>query len=204
MTLDTSTTAYIARIRERLAEPRLEFALYAALELRCAVEGRMKQYLEPLSHIPKAHKKEWSVVKLGRNINSAFKVKEQIATFTICLTDPPEMIELRYIPVSSRLQDITNKLGDYLHFPSNENLASPESGEALRAMVHEGLAWLEFAASGELMGVPLINQKTQETNLQIAFAEDDHRFAILLRVKQGAQHVIKVDYFPLPKTPPVR
>ena len=202
MPLDTSTTAYIARIRERLEEPRLEFALYAALELRCAVEGRMKQYLEPLSHIPKAHKKEWSVAKLGKNINSAFKIKEQIATFTICLTDPPEMIELRYIPVSSRLQDIANKLGDYLHFPNEEKLASPEWGEALRALVHEGLAWLDFAASGELMGVPLINRKTRETNLQIAFASDDPRAARLLNAQQGAQHVIKVDYQPLPKAPP--
>ena len=199
MALDTSVNAYIARIRERLAEPKSEFALYAALELRCAVEGRMKQYLEPLSHIPKAHKKEWSVVKLGKSINNAFKIKEQIATFTICLTNPADFIELRYIPISPRLQDIAAKLGDYLHFPNEEKAVDHERSEALRALVHEGLTWLEFAASGELIGVPLINRKTRQTNLQIIFSRDDPRAAKFERLQQGEQHVIKVDYSPLPK-----
>lgn len=164
----------------------------------------MKQYLEPLAHIAKAQKKEWSVVKLGKSLSNAFQIGDQIAIFTICLNDPPEEIELKYIPVCSKLQVIANKLGDYLHLPGEERAESQKWIETLSALVREGLLWLEFAASGELIGVPLLNSKTRQTDLRLVMSGDDPRAPRLKRLQQGTEHVIKVRYLSLPGVPPLR
>ncbi|MCX7293696.1 hypothetical protein [Janthinobacterium sp.] len=199
MKFDTSIDAYIARIKERLSELSPESALYAALELRCAVEGKMKEYLEPLAHIPKSQKKEWSVLKLGKSIDNAFTIKDKIASFTICFENPIVEIELQYRPVSSRLQEIAKRVGDYLHFPNEKEVGREDWIKELQDLVQEGVLWLEFAEGGDLYGMPLINTKTKQTDVRVKLSGDDPHHELLKRMKTGEVHQLKVDYLPLPK-----
>lgn len=202
MPYDVDSDSYRERIRELLDRRDQASLLYATLELRCAVEARMKEYLDSLDHIPRAHKKEYSVVKLGRTVDKAFQVKEQIGLFTISYPDDEQEVTLRYIPVPKRLQDITARAGDALHFPGEANAADPQWWERLRATIEEGYAWFAFVATGDLMGLPLINRKTKQTTMRLFILEDDPRSAILKRMVQGALQTIQVAYEPMPKVPP--
>ena len=202
MSYGVSADSYCSRIRDLLDRNDESSLLYATLELRCAVEARMKEYLDPLDHIPKAHKKEYSVVKLGRTVDNVFPLKEQIALFTICFPNRGEEVTLRYVPVPKRLQDIAARAGDALHYPGDRNTDDPIWWSRLREMVEEGYEWFTYVAAGDLMGMPLLNRRTKQSILRIFMLDDDPRSPVLKRLAAGAQHIIRVGYEPLPKSPP--
>ena len=202
MPYGTSADSYSSRVKDLLARNNESSLLYATLELRCGVEARMKEYLDPLEHIPKAHKKEYSVVKLGKAVDNAFQAKDQIAIFTICFPDGSEEISLRYIPVPKRLQDIAARAGDALHFPGEAKIEDPLWWHSLRQVIEEGSNWLAWVATGDLIGMPLLNRKTKQTSLRIHIGDEDQRSASLRRLVEGQEHKIKVAYEPVPKAPP--
>lgn len=204
MAYDSSPRSYESRIQKLLQTGDEASLLYAALELRCGVEARMKEYLDPLDHIPKAHKKEYSVVKLGRTVDNAFQKKDQICLFTILFPDDGEKLTLRYIPVPKRLQDIAARAGDALHFPGEANADDPEWWGRLRTTIEEGWRWFSYVAEGELIGIPLINKKTQQLILRAVLPLDDVRRAGMRRLPMGAVHHISVAYEPMPIEPPVK
>jgi len=162
----------------------------------------MKEYLAPLDHVPRAQKKEYSVVKLGRTVDNVFPLKEQIALFTICFPDGGEEVTLRYVPVPKRLQDIAARGGDSLHYPGERNANDPMWWRRLREMIVEGYEWFSYVAAGDLMGMPLLNRKTKQSNLRIFMLDDDPRSLFLKRLALGAEHKIRVGYEPIPRNPP--
>lgn len=83
MTYFTSSTDYLDRMKALLDEGSEASLIYAALELRCGVEARLREYIETIGHIPKAQKKEWAVAKLGRSIETAYRSGDKIMIFTI-------------------------------------------------------------------------------------------------------------------------
>ena len=97
-----------------------EALTYAALELRCEVEARLKEYIETIEHIPKSQRKEWAVAKLGRSIESAYRTGDKMMLFTIRLPEESSEFQLLYTPVTKRLQDIANRLGDFPHASRHE------------------------------------------------------------------------------------
>jgi hypothetical protein len=198
---DVNSDSYRERIRGLLDHGDEASLLYAALELRCAVEGRMKEYLDPLDHIPKAHKKEYSVVKLGKTVDGAFQLVDQVCLFTICFGDGAEL-PLRYIPVPKRLQAIAARAGDVLHFSGETNSSNPNWWKSLRTTLEEGYSWFAFVATGDLLGLPLLNRKTRQANVRAFLLKSDPRSALLERLSQGGKHRILVAYEPLPKEPP--
>lgn len=194
--MDISMDAYIDRLKKRIQEKNPESLLYGALELRSAVEGRMKYYLSPLEHIPKTQKNEWSVVKLGKSLNKAFQMNDHLALITIYLSNEGEHFTLRYVPVSTRLQSIANRLGDWLHFPGNR-ADDLDWWKELLQLLQEGLAWLEYANSSDLCGLPLLNSKTKQTSLAAVLRAGDPRIEQVNRLIQGGGHTIQVDYQPI-------
>ena len=111
MAYSVAVSAYLERIEGLLADKTEANLLYAAVELRCGVEARMKEYLEPLEHIPKSQKKEWAIAKLGLSIENAFRTGDKIMIFTVRSPRLDAECTLMYIPVSSRLQEIACRLG---------------------------------------------------------------------------------------------
>lgn len=204
MPYHVSTESYAGRVEALLARGDEPSLLYAALELRCGVEGRMKEYLDPLDHIPRALKKEYSVVKLGKTVDNAFQVKDQICLVTVAFPDGREEVLLRYVPVPKRLQEIAARVGDALHFPGETNTDDSKWWERLRSIVEEGRDWLYFVAAGDLMGLPLINRKTKQTILRIVLGGDDPRRERLSGLAKGAEHLVHFAYEPVPATPPRR
>jgi hypothetical protein len=70
----TSSRDYLLRAQERLRDGTREALFYAAFELRCGIEARMRQYLEVCDHISKKKKEGWKIADLGRGTEEAFRL----------------------------------------------------------------------------------------------------------------------------------
>jgi hypothetical protein len=168
--------------------------IYAALELRCGVEARLREYIETIDHIPNVQKKDWAVVKLGRSIESVYRTGDKIMIFTITFPEDGAQLRMTYTPVSKRLQDIANRVGDYLHAIKPEYIEEPGWWQKLRDLLTEACPLLKLANSGELVGLPLIHRPTKRMNVHALFADEDPRREMLSRFTQGAAHKVRIEY----------
>lgn len=200
MTYSINVSAYLQRIEDLLKDKTEANLLYAALELRCGVEARMKEYLEPLEHIPNSQKKEWVIAKLGLSIENAFRTGDKIMIFTLCSPKLETPCKLMYTPVSSRLQHIARRLGDYLHLPKRTSVEDATWWSNLRELIHEGYGELLLANSGELIGLPLLHKPTGQTKVRVVIGENDPRRNFIAEMAiSGEARVINVQYIePLP------
>ena len=194
MTYFTASTDYVDRMKALLDDGSEASLIYAALELRCGVEARLREYIETIDHIPKAQKKDWAVAKLGRSIETAYRTGDKVMTFTITFPADGAQLSLRYVPVSKRLQDIANRLGDYLHVPKADISEDQVWWEHLRGLLTEGYSLLKLATSGELIGLPLIHRATNRLNVRVLLFKDDPRRVLMPRIGQGEHHIIRVEY----------
>lgn len=199
MTYPTASTDYLDRMKTLLNEGSEASLIYAALELRCGVEARLREYIETIEHIPKAQKKEWAVAKLGRSIETAYQTGDKIMIFTIIFPEDGAQLQLMYTPVSKRLQEIANRLGDYLHVPKGDAADSQAWWKQLRELLVEAYPLLKLATSGELIGLPLIHRPTNRLNARVLLLGNDPRSALVPRITQGAQQTLRVEYIdPIP------
>ncbi|WP_374478106.1 hypothetical protein [Zoogloea sp.] len=188
-------------MESRLREGTEEALIYAALELRCGVESRLKEYIETIEHIPKAQKKEWAVAKLGRSLESAYRTGDKIMIFTIRLAENAGDIQLLYTPVTKRLQDIANRVGDFLHAVRHESVSNPDWWKELRGLLDEAYPLLKLATSGQLIGLPLLHRPTKTTTMRVVFEGEGERSALVAKLAQGETHVVSVQYIdPIPGT----
>jgi hypothetical protein len=102
---------------------------------------------------------------------------------------------LMYTPVSSRLQEIACRLGDYLHLPKTNSVEDSTWWNNLRELIHEGYGELLLANSGELLGLPLLHNPTGQTKVRAAVAEGDPRRSFIAQMAiSGEAPVISVQY----------
>lgn len=188
-------------MKKRMDEGTDEALFYAALELRCGVEARLKEYIETIEHIPKSQKKEWAVAKLGRSLESAYRTGDKIMIFTICLPSEQVEIELLYTPVTKRLQEIANRVGDYLHVVRKELVCDPKWWSDLRSLLKEAYPLLKLANAGQLVGLPLLHRPTGNINIRVVFEGADDCNALASKLVQGGTHIVSVRYIdPIPGT----
>jgi hypothetical protein len=188
-------------MKTRMDEGTEEGLIYAALELRCGVEARLKEYIETIEHIPKAKKKEWAVAKLGRSIESAYRTGDKIMIFTVRFPDDEIEVQLMYTPVTKRLQEIAQRAGDFLHAPRASGELGPDWWNELRSLLTEAYPLLKLATAGELIGLPLLHRPTGRLSMRVAFESDDPRHAPLSRLAEGIKYTLSVQYIePIPGT----
>lgn len=199
MSYSSASKAYLDRMKSRLEEGTKEALIYAALELRCGVEARLKEYIETIEHIPKSQKKEWAVAKLGRSLESAYRTGDKIMIFTIRLHENSGEIQLLYTPVTKRLQDIANRVGDFLHAVRHELVSTGDWWKELRDLLDEAYPLLKLANAGQLVGLPLLHRPTNTTTMRVVFEGEDDRSALIAKLAKGETHVISVQYIdPIP------
>lgn len=199
MTYSIASSDYLERAKVLLDEGTEASLIYAALELRCGVEARLKEYIENIDHIPKNQKKDWAVAKLGRSIETAYRTGDKIMIFTIQFPEDGEQLQLMYTPVTKRLQELANRFGDYLHTPREESVVTTIWWQQLRDLLQEAYPLLMLANGGDLIGLPLIHRPTKRMNVRAVFKDEDPRRKLLTRMTQGATHKITINYIdPVP------
>lgn len=199
MAYPTASSDYLERAKVLLDEGTEASLIYAALELRCGVEARLKEYIETIDHIPKNQKKDWAVAKLGRSIETAYRTGDKIMIFTIQFPEDGEQLQLMYTPVSKRLQELAKRFGDYLHAPHEETVVNTVWWQQLRNLLKEAYPLLMLANGGDLIGLPLIHRPTKRMSVRVVFKEEDPRYKLLARLTQGATHKVTINYIePVP------
>jgi len=72
MVYHTSSYDYLERARERFAEGSHQASFYAALELCCGIEQRIREYSSVQKQIFERLQKGWRITRLGRDLNKVF------------------------------------------------------------------------------------------------------------------------------------
>jgi hypothetical protein len=201
----TSAKDYLARAEDRLGEGTPEALFYAALELRCGVETRMKQYLDAQAHISKAKKRGWEIAKLAKGIEEAFRAGDQIVELSVTdTTDGKILARFLYTPVTSRLQKLGQQLGNYLHATSTSAQRDEAWWSDFRSKLDEAVHLLRMATTGELLGAPLLHKKTHQIQMSGEFDANDRRLAFMQGlVESKSKIVVRVGYHKEWKLEPV-
>src|SRR5947209_18770546 len=114
-------TDYINRAEARLDEARIESLFYAALELRCGIEARLKEYFDAQARTTKKKREGWQISKLAKQVESAFKSPNQVLRLIVFDTETNQVLSTAlYTPVTRKLQKLGEQLGDYLHAPEKK------------------------------------------------------------------------------------
>ena len=147
---------YLSRARARLAEASPETLFYAALELRCGIEARLKEYFDAQAETTKKKREGWRISKLAKQVESAFKTREKVVRLVVFDPESNSVIsEAFYTPVTHKLQKLGEQLGDYLHAPDKKRYENGQWLAVFREKLNETYRELEFAVSGTLMAPPL-------------------------------------------------
>jgi hypothetical protein len=192
-TYSTASRAYLTRALQRLKGGTTEGLFYAAFELRCGVEARLQEYLHPHEFIPLSQRTEWRTGKLHRTAEQNFLIGDKVQRVRIYEGDT-HLATLFYVPVTSRLKTITERLGDYLHALKQYHPPSDAYWGTFRALLAEGAALLEEATAGTLLGPVLIDKSTGLAQMPTELLPDDHSSPHPLLSLKGKAVALEITY----------
>lgn len=176
----TGARAFLTRAAEHLArferEDAVESFFYAALELRFGIEARLNEYLaSALKSVGKDSKSinEYVATKLLKRLVTIDPNAGRASTLRITSESDGSSTVLQFTPVSPRLAAIHGQLGELLHykfFVNNEHwvMRKPLGGDPHRSvadfvpLLKEGIAELQSATSGLLLGNPSFTELVQQ------------------------------------------
>jgi len=145
---------YLKRARQLLDDGNLESLFYAALELRSGIEARLREYLEVAEDISEKRKQGWRIVKLGKDIEKAFKLGDKIVQL-IFYADGGKTASIYHTPVRLKLRKQAQQLGDYLHAMKKYRKQDDPWWKSFKSLLDETYNGLDFATKGTLLG-PLV------------------------------------------------
>ena len=132
MSYRTGARDYLNRARVQLDEGTPEALFYAAFELRCGIEQRMREYLEAWDHVSEKKKRGWKIPDLGRSLDQTFKLGDKVAKFTVSARDRSKVYGVfYYTPVSEKLKAMAGQLGNYLTRRLNTEILRMNGGRNL-------------------------------------------------------------------------
>lgn len=150
MNSPVSARSYLERAKDLRKAKDPASLIYAALELRCGVEARLKEHRRVAPRISKRDEKEWEIGTLGRIVQRAFGLKDEMLLIVVSMEDGRQCTFM-YAPVSSRLQAIGKQCGRYLHALNPEHVTAADFWAELDGLLAEGCALLELACQSEVL-----------------------------------------------------
>lgn len=186
----TSSHGYLERAEQRLKEDTKEALYYAALELRCGVEARLREYLDCQDHVPKKRRQGWNVGRLARTAKHTFRTENKVGRFSITDGETGKITVLYYTPVPRNLRNAAERLGNYLHASREYHLPEDSFWDDFRGRLREIAVELRKATAGSLLGMPLMRPGNQLA-MPFEYMEDD---SIRNRFKKGGHYSISVEY----------
>jgi len=184
-----SARDYLMRAEQCLRQNDPKFLFYAALELRCAVEARMREYLANWEHVSKNQKQGWEIAKLGRAAEKAFKANKLMRWRVLDNATRETNIVFYYTPVTKSLELNTKRLGDYLHAPKDYHPEEDRWWMEFRNLLQEMLLQTKFATTGTLLGPALLKGKRIHLNMEVPPETDLTELQDI-----GALKTVSVDY----------
>jgi len=180
MNSPVSASSYLARAQALRKTTDKASLIYATLELRCGIEARLQEHASVAHGVSRRKAEEWEIKNLARTLEQAFALGDSLLWVFLTLEDG-RSCQFMYAPVSTRLQDIGKRCGDYLHAIRPERVERESFWVELREMVKEGCGLLELACASEIL------RPTVETGLHFSLKPEDPRVAIVQDYLAGAQ-----------------
>lgn len=171
---------YLERTERLRKQEDTASLMYAALELRCGIEARLKEYATNVIGISKTQAREWEITKLGRTLESSYGLGDAMLLIFITLSSG-QTGQFLYAPVSAQLRKIGKMAGDYLHVPQPDAASKGEYWNRLSSMLHEGCGLLRLACSGEVL------RPSFGDGLHIALETNDPRVQLVQDLQNGAE-----------------
>ncbi len=186
----TSSRDYLFRAKSffNVAGPP-EHLFYAAYELRCGIEARLKEYLDVQKEIPKKLKNGWRIAHLGRGVKKYIPDSEHILRFYVKAESTNSSAVLLYTPVSKLLQAYGGQLGELLHYVSGKEAKSESWWNNAKTLIGETYVELFKANIGVLLGPPLVKNDGQDMEVRLRFGDEVASKQYLDRFcREGAIH----------------
>lgn len=156
---------YLQRAMARIGDDAPAALFYAAFELRCGIEARMREYLEVWDHISKEKKQGWRIVELGKSLEKAFKGDNPVR-LAMHQPETGELIScMYYTSVRKELRKRGERLGNILHAMKRLRPADDSEWDALRNDLRETAFMLRVANIGTLLGPPLMKPGTTRVQM---------------------------------------
>ena len=159
----TKSIGYLARAREMLDVRDNQSLFYAAFELRCGIEARLKEYFDAQAKTTNKRRAGWQIDKLVRQVEAVFKLSNKGLKLTVFDADTKDLIStVLYTPVTPQLQKMGERLGDYLHSQNHEKTDTDPFWAEMRKRLEMTYQELGFATSGILLAPPLVHPKNKD------------------------------------------
>jgi len=178
MNSPVSSVSYLARAQTLCKKEDKESLFYAALELRCGIEARLREHVAVAKDVPKNRAREWRIAKLAKTVDGSFQLGDSMVIVFLTLADG-RTCQFMYSPVSTQLQAIGERCGDYLHAIQPERLESPTFWADFRSLVAEGCGLLNLACSSEIL------RPSFSDGLHFNLQPDDPRITLLQDLNSG-------------------
>lgn len=162
-----SAISYLARAKELRQSKERTSLIYAALELRCGVEARLREHATATSSVSKGRAAQWKIKELEKTVDNAFGLGDSMLMIHLRMNDG-RACAFVYAPVTARLSDIAMRCGDYLHAMRLDKVLAAGFWEELSALLQEGCNLLELACSSEV-----------QDGLHFSLPPDDPRIEIV-------------------------
>jgi hypothetical protein len=175
-----SAVSYLARAKQLLKSADKASLMYAALELRCGVEARLKEHAAVAVGISKTQMGHYEIRKLSKTVQEAFGLGDRFLLVFLQLVDG-RIGQFTYAPVTTQLQNIAARLGEYLHAVPHEKAVAVGFWTELQSMLTEGCGLLELACSSEVL------RPTFNHGLHFCLSPGDPRIEIVMDYQRGVQ-----------------
>lgn len=161
MVYEVRATDYLARAKALLDSCDESALFYAAFELRCGIEARLKEYFDAQAETTQKRRAGWQIDKLAKQVESVFELGSNRgyrmtvfdAATNACISS------VMYTPVTPQLQKLGERLGDYLHSQNTSRIKEQIFWSKLKQLLALTTEELTFACSGTLKAPPLVHPK---------------------------------------------
>ena len=172
----TDVYAYLIRARQQLDGDSPPHLFYAAFELRCAIESRLRQYLNARDDIAKHKKKGWHMAASEKELAKKFRDGRTIVELLLAVKNMSKELRLFYTPVKKTLVAAGDRLGDFLHCSKADLDYNDSWWSTTREFLEETFKELEFASAGTLLGPPMKSPDGRHINVK-SFYHQSHRLS---------------------------
>jgi hypothetical protein len=161
---------YLSRATQMLKVRDQASMFYAAFELRCGIEARMREYLIARQEASKKVSKGWKMADLHGQIAAKFKLGLQYARWAVHDEGTGELLVcFYYTPVTPQLKKLGQQLGDFLHVMKEYREPGDPWWTKFRDSLEEAAELLSLATSGVMLGPAMCRpgSKQAEMNLRL-------------------------------------
>jgi len=186
---------YLARAKLQLEKPDAASLFYVAFELRAAVEARQLEYATALEHLEGTKIRHWNLSETHKRLRFNSFVS---AIAYMRFEQGERALDLYHVPISEKLKNETEKLGDLLHAQAQYRPPSDPYWARLRVRLSKLYRAVWTVCQGNCLVPPLLDSKGNVHPIRIEWAVVDVDPMQGFDFSSGAQFTAKIKYLDEP------